>query len=230
LQRFDGAAVIQSVTAPTPESSLYNLIVEPSGTVWSFSYHSLLQFIPSKDQWVRRDLVEPGVLTPFIMARDGTIYALDNRGVIAYTGTQPLDGASALPQWHVVAPMQVSTSDRLVLAGDNQGGVWIGLYDKHELWHYQGGRLVLYRRRDQVVPLGATISTAFCPLQMYVDGQDRLWVGMLGLLVVDDGRGWQNIPLSVGMISKLTGGPDGRIWVIGEKGVGVYDPAADKQP
>jgi hypothetical protein len=126
--------------------------------------------------------------------------------------------------------MQISTSDRPVLAGDNQGGVWIGLCDQHELWHYQGGKLMLYRKRDELVSLGATISTVFCPKQLYVDARSRLWAGMMGLLVVNDGQGWRNIPLSVGMISKLTGGPDGRIWVIGDKGIGVYDPAADKQP
>jgi hypothetical protein len=31
-------------------------------------------------------------------------------------------------------------------------------------------------------------------------------------------------------IADMTTGPDGRMWLIGDRGIAVYDPAQDKQP
>ncbi len=45
---------------------------------------------------------------------------------------------------------------------------------------------------------------------------------------------WPALPLidppDVGTLRDETFGPDGRVWLVGDRGIAVYDPTKDKQP
>jgi len=64
-----------------------------------------------------------------------------------------------------------------------------------------------------------------------VDNQDQLWAEVGQALMINNGSAWRTITLPIAMTNrKLTSDPDGRIWIIGDEGVAVYNPAADKRP
>jgi streptogramin lyase len=230
LQQFDGSTLVQSITLPTDVRGMHILFVDPAGIVWNLSNCSRQQFNPSTNQWTGYDLVslhEPCDLTAPVMTSDGSFYALSSGGLIAYPRTSALAGETTAPPRRLVASIP-NLGDYPILVADKRGGVWIAACQQHALWHYQNGKLTLPSQSAEWQSLG--LADTFCPRQLYVDDQNRLWISVEGGLIMGDQQTFRHIPLSVGTISRLTSGPDGRIWVIGDKGVGVYDPKADKLP
>jgi ligand-binding sensor domain-containing protein len=102
---------------------------------------------------------------------------------------------------------------------DKQGGSWVASRETGELWHYANGK-------------EAALSQQFPPHGLSaLHATDQLWAvdrNTLALYVDDT---WRHIPTPMlGNISRLAGSPDGRIWLMGDRGIAVYDPAADRRP
>ena len=115
-------------------------------------------------------------------------------------------------------PVGAKGADRI--AADKQGGIWVASREKGGLWHYKSGRLTPYGQRFKEHSLQ----------QITVDSQNRLWAALSDTLHVYDGKTWRCIETPLRQIGELTNGPDGRIWIVGDIGIAVYNPAADKQP
>jgi ligand-binding sensor domain-containing protein len=76
-------------------------------------------------------------------------------------------------------------------------------------------------------------SPSSCPAayRWYFDSRSWLWIHDGVNLFRYNGQAWQSAHQpNVGPIQDMTTGPDGRVWVVGDRGVAVYDPMADKQP
>jgi len=222
LWRFGGPRA----TKPQPpgECPLYQLAVDRMGNVWSAAgVCGVPQFIPSTTggRWVRHDKLGKNYVFNIALSNDGTVYAIGMSGLFSYAGTvtQKAPGISA-PVWNLIMPPpnEQWRTETFAMAADNKDGVWIGASQAGVLWHCQAGQ---FEWSNQPFETGSL-------QQLYVDPQNRLWVGLRDELAVYDGKTWKRISTPVGTIRKLTGGPDGRIWVLGSDAIAVYDPAADK--
>lgn len=215
LFRLGGEAPPTPVPPPDPKCFLLRLTAG-AGSVWSASLNcGFLQFNVSSASWARHNL-GASYSEPVTFGADGTVYVLESGDLYAYAGTSSV-GASGEQEleWRLVAARNVD-----LMAADKQGGVWIASRNDGLLWYYKNG---------QVTQLGQQFD-ARALQQLTVDSRNRLWGAAGSVLSVYDGKSWLSTGTPMRQIRELTSGPDGRIWIVGEIGIAVYDPAADKLP
>jgi len=220
LWRFGGSVPMSPVKVPDPNCQIEHLQVDGTGNVWGTSaICGMWQFIPSakSGKWVHHN--PDGSISSIVLSTGGDLYATGDAGLFLFTGKalQGTSGNTGL-RWRWVNP---SPRGDHVIAADRHNGVWIGSPKTGALWHYQAGDWVSAGDVFQRSRLN----------YLYVDSRDQLWADVGQALMVYNGKTWHTITLPIAMTDRrLTGGPDGRIWIIGDEGVAVYDPAADRQP
>jgi ligand-binding sensor domain-containing protein len=214
LFRIGGATTFEPIQPPDPRCFMQFLAAD-SEFVWSSripqgdaSKCDLLQFVVPARAWAYHPIPN-GYLGQVVVGSDGTVYAL---------------GPEGLYRRVVVGPRSefrpVGAKGANLIVADKQGGIWVASREKGSLWHYKSGRLMPLGRQFQERSLR----------QITVDRQNRLWVALSDVLLFFNGKTWRRIATPLRQIRELTGGPDGRIWIVGDIGIAVYDPAADKQP
>jgi ligand-binding sensor domain-containing protein len=220
LWRFGGSITMSPMKVPDPTCQIEHLQVDGVGNVWGTSAHcGMWQFIPSANsgEWVHHN--PDGPISSIVLSTSGDLYAAGDAGLFLFpvTPSQGPTGKASLP-WHWVNP---SPRGNHVIAADQRNGVWIGSPKTGALWHYLGG---------DWIPVGDIFEKTRLNY-LYVDSRDQLWANIGQALMVNDSSTWHTITLPIAMTGrKLTSGSDGRIWIIGDEGVAVYNPAVDKWP
>jgi len=214
LFRIGGATTFEPVQPPDPRCFMQFLAAD-SGFVWSSripqgdaSKCDLLQFVVPARAWAYHPIPN-GYLGQVVVGSEGTVYALGPEGLYKRVIMGPRSE---------FRPVGAKGAD--LIAADKRGGIWVASREKGSLWHYKSGRLT---------PHGQQFTERSLQ-QITVDSQNRLWAALSDTLQVYDGKSWRRIATPLRQIRELTGGPDGRIWIVGDIGIAVYDPAAGKQP
>jgi len=244
LWRFDGSTSIPPATFPAPNCHLGDLAMDSVGSVWTAAGEcGLLQFTPSDGKWKQHRPTDSFYGTSIAAGIGGTVYALDRaiftdgyyeRAYEYIPGNTVSNLNQGAPEWHLLPFLSEGDFWRPLgkrIAADKRGGLWIGSYYTGRVWHYRNGQAT------SLIPPFVNRDVQ----QLYVDDQDRLWASIPSreggqtvdendVVAVYDDPTWRHISAPVGAIRKLTGSPDGRIWVIGSDAIAVYDPAADKKP
>lgn len=218
---------------PNQNCTVTTLQVDSNGNLWLPAYRcGIFEFNPTTSQWTQSypdtfvEAVSPSI--------NGTVYARGYNGLYWYTGTitvnDELAGYPVLrPQWRQILPKDSAVGQypfTFKLAADHKGGLWIGATEEGRLWYYKDGQL---EQMEQQFDKSALHT-------LHVDGQDWLWLVENDLLMVCQDctasrAHWRRIPLPIsGSVSKLTDGPDGRLWLIGHNLIAIYDPNAGLQP
>lgn len=244
LWRFGDSTSIQPVMFPVPNCFVSDLALDSIGNVWIAAGEcGLLQFTPSNGKWTQHRPTDSFFGNSIAVGPGGVVYALDQdifidgyyERLYEYTRSNTVSTLDrGAPEWHLLPFLSEGDSWRPLgkrIAADERGGLWIGSYYTGRVWHY---------RDKQVTSLTPPFVNRNVQ-QLYVDDQDRLWASIPSreggqtvdendVVAVYDDPTWRHIPALVGAIRKLSGSPDGRIWVIGSDAIAVYDPAADKLP
>lgn len=214
LFRIGGATAFEPVQPPDPRCFMQSLAAD-SEFVWcsrtpqsNASMCDLLQFVVSATAWAYHP-VPQGYLERVVIGSEGTIYALGPEGLYVRVVMGPRSE---------FRPIGAKGAELIV--ADKQGGVWVAARGTGKLWHYGKGRLTPSNGQFGLNELQ----------QIAVDIQNRLWAALNGALLVYDGKSWRSLATPMRQISELASGPDGRIWIVGDIGIAVYDPAADKLP
>jgi ligand-binding sensor domain-containing protein len=203
LFRIGSTVSVPPVKLPD-QCFVFDLAADASN-VWGWGGNcGILQFNLSSASWVRHDSAKSD-LGQVVIGSDGTVYTLEWDGLYAYAGSE----------WQRVLEINAS-----VIVPGRQSGVWIASRARDKLWYYKAG---------QVTPYGLQFDEHVMQ-SMAVDNQNRLWAVSGDVLSVFDGKNWRSVSTPMRQIRELVGGPDGRIWLVGDLGVAVYDPAKDKQP
>jgi ligand-binding sensor domain-containing protein len=231
---------------PITGTRLEHLMIDPAGNVWAITDGgSALQYRPDADQWIRHLLTKPAPLEAeldpiqqIVASADGTVYAVGLSGLGELTAAGDLITATAaltttaLPypahRHRALFPLDDALANRPDALRNSQsataphGGIWLAIIDQPDLWHYAKGRVTMLAH-----PLSGRDV-----LGLYIDQRGWLWeVGNGQQLAVYDGQNWRTIAMpDLGTVKRIAGAPDGRLWVVGERGVAVYDPKLDKRP
>jgi ligand-binding sensor domain-containing protein len=220
LWRFDGVSIASKVRLPESLCSAGYLVADPSGDVWVGSWKLWARFNPASGEWLEYAWPDQFSALNVTASSNGTIYALGRQGLYSHVVTSLTNVMDApVREWRLLAPLPTNVA-QYTLAVDKQGRVWIGSRELGELWRYQAGEFTWLGQQFEKGELR----------QLYVDQQGRLWSGLDDDLAIRNGKTWQRIATPAGVIRKITGSSDGRIWIVGDKGIAMYDPAADKQP
>lgn len=226
------------------DCNLDRLTLDRAGDVWTTTRCGVAwQYQPAASHWTRHALTKPAPfdaefdpIQRIVASADGTVYAVGLSGLgeltaagDVITATAALT-ATALPyptyRHRALFPSEDSPANRPGIlndsqsAADRQGGIWIAITGQPDLWHYANGQVSTLGH-----PLdGKSISG------LHVDGHGWLWeVGSDQQLAVYDGRAWRTITTpDLGSMRRITSDPDGRLWLVGDHGIAVYDPAKDK--
>jgi len=214
LFRVGSTTTLKPVQPPDPRCFMQFLAAD-SEFVWfsrrptsGASVCDLMQFVVSAQAWAYHP-VPKGYLGQVVIGSDGTVYGVGPEGLYRRVVIGPRSE---------FRPVGAKGANRI--AADKQGGIWVASREKGGLWHYKSGRLTPHGQQFKERSLQ----------QITVDSQNRLWAALSDTLHVYDGKTWQRIETPLRQIRELTSGPDGRIWIVGDIGIAVYDPAADKQP
>jgi streptogramin lyase len=215
---------------PDKNCGLSQLTVDSVGNVWStaLSCSTVLQYNLNLNRWIQYQLVTSDLasLHALTIGADGTPYLLSTSGV--YSHTVMLSGNLDLPltDWQPITTINQSLSQAVtmpdgLIAADRKRGLWIASITTGEVWNYTG---------DHITPFGQHIQPNTLT-NLYVDAADRLWLIGQDTLVMFDGRTWRNISApDVGYVSRITSSPDGRLGLIGQHGIAVYDLTRDATP
>ncbi|MBN2003129.1 MAG: hypothetical protein JXA21_07200 [Anaerolineae bacterium] len=186
-----------------------SLVVDTHNTVWvAASVCGVWQYLPTTETWIKRN---PGNLRQGLSAgADGAVYSIGEKRLNVYTGTT---------QSMIVSRVDIAVTPHLqAIAGDSHGGVWINEYNTSHVWYMRDGHQTQLEGAPEDV------------IGVIVDAQDRLWMYTQNSLVVYDGNKVTKIGAPLRGIFKISLGPDGRVWVISESGVAVYNPNAAGRP
>ncbi len=213
LWRFGGETVVPPVAAQFDGgcTTLSQLAVDPVGDVWAAAPGCgvILQYSVSTGEWIQHR--RGSWNTAVTVGADGKVYVSGSDGIYVHTTAS---------EWKQVVPAN-SESDA-AFAVDRSGGVWVVWLTTGELWYYLDGHGQLSGRRTK--PYALT--------QLHVDAQSRLWITDGETLSRYDGRDWRDmaLPRFGSIVQRMLEAPDGRIWLAGDEGVAVYDPAREAQP
>ena len=214
LFRIGGATTFEPVHPPDPRCFMQFLAAD-SEFVWSSripqgdaSKCDLLQFVVSARAWAYHPIPN-GYLGQVVAGSDGAVYAVGPEGLYKRVVMGPRSE---------FRPVGAKGAD--LIAANKRGGIWVASREKGDLWHYKSGKLTPYGHQFTERSLQ----------KITVDSQNRLWTALSDALLLYDGKTWRRIETPLRQIRELSSGPDGRIWIVGDIGIAVYDPAADKQP
>jgi len=212
LFRIGGTTAFEPVQPPDPRCFMQFLAAD-SKFVWfsrsptsGASVCDLMQFVVSAKAWAYHP-VPNGYLGQVVIGSDGTVYAVGPEGLYMRVIMGPRSE---------FRPVGAKGAD--LIAADKQGGIWVASREKGGLWYYKSGRLTPYGQQFKERSLQ----------QITADSQNRFWAALSDMLPVYDGKAWRRITTPLRQIRELTSGPDGRIWIVGDIGIAVYNPAMDK--
>ena len=224
--------------------------VDAQGNIWSVGYEcepepllrgaTVFRYNLKRDRLWTYQLFSPTSMQIFKLTLDvdGTPYILGPHGVYSHSIESADDLTPTLPAGQPLTPQQVITSwqpitainqfpdiaavlPHVLITADRNHGLWIAAPPTGEVWHYAAGQITSYG------PQGRT----GIMVDLHVDDADRLWLLSENTLVMFDGQTWHNIATpDIGFPGRVTSAPDGRIWLIGQSGLAVYDPTKDTQP
>ena len=203
--RLGGAVTSSPVELPDQRCYVERLVADANNVWGSRANCGVMQFNIASGSWSRHspggDNVELVALTT-----EGTVYATGRDGLYVYAG-----GA----EWR-----NVFKTDVTMLAADRQNGIWFVSNLRSQLWYYKDDQVTAHSQPFQKRVLQS----------LTVDSHSRLWASLGDKLQVYDGKNWRDVAPPMRQIRELASGPDGRIWIVGDLGVAVYDPAMDRQP
>lgn len=226
LWRFGG-----STTTPLTDSvplgeycRLIHLTVDRDGNVWSpLGVCGVAVFKPQIGQWV----LYPSNHDNDPLDYSGTVWGLfiDGAGVVYARGDSNqlhrfvalASSSGTLSQtWQPVA----QPSGQLVLGADAQDGQWTVDCRTGEVWRERAGSVTAFGKVFTALP-GSDCNYSY---RWYFDARSWLWVYDGVDLLHFNGQAWQSAQQpEVGYIQDMTTGPDGRVWIVGDRGVAVYD-------
>jgi len=208
LWRFRVGASPKMISAPDSAfercGDMLQLVVDREGGVWGAgSGCYLLQFIPSTGAWIRHTPDER--IDKILLGANDLLYAQGS------TGVWRLDSGG---DWsRVVESNELSYNS--TFAVDGAGRIWLHLWGTGELARYESG---------QRISLGACCRPYWMSA-MHIDDNDRLWLAADNRLTRYDEQRSMDIPVAFAdNLIEATGGPDGRLWVIGAASIAVLDP------
>jgi ligand-binding sensor domain-containing protein len=224
---------------PLPYNScgLSHPSVDASGNVWIITFgcdqapqdsSRVLQYNVNLKRWIHYQLYAPELDTirALTIGADGTPYILGTHGVYSHTTILTGNLEAPLTDWLPITTINQSLSRAVtapdgLIAADRKRGLWIASIVTGEVWHYTADHITSFGQHIQPDTLNS----------LHVDTADRLWLLGQNTLVMFDGRTWRNISApDIGYVSRITSSPDGRIWLIGQRGIAVYDPTRDATP
>jgi ligand-binding sensor domain-containing protein len=213
LFRLGGATTPEPVQPPDARCLMQSLAADLEFVWFSRSPTSgasvcdLMQWVISAQAWAYHP-VPKGYLVHAVVGSDRTVYALGPEGLYVRVVMGPRSE---------FRPVGAKGAD--LIAADKQGGVWVASRATGWIWHYANGKLTPHGQEFY----GDALQ------QLTVDSRNRLWAALNEALSVYD-NSWRSIATPLHQIRELTSGPDGRIWIVGDIGIAVYNPAASKQP
>ena len=226
LWRFGGSTTTP-LTGTVPLGAgcrLIHLTLDRDGNVWSpLGRCGVAVFRPQTGQWTLYPFEYKSIEDVFI-GGDNTVYTRDSTNRLSRFTTFTQSGGT-IPQtgqfFDVAQPY-----DQSVLGTDSQSGLWIINCRTGEVWREQAGSVMAFGK-----VFAASLSPCSASYRWYFDSRSGLWVYDGVNLFRYAGQAWQTMHQpNVGFIADMTTGPDGRVWIAGERGVAVYDPTQDKQP
>ena len=247
LWRFGGSTSMPLTgTVPLePYCRLIHLTVDWAGNVWApLGVCGAAVFRPEIKQWVHyaspyyhNHLDRSGGVGDIFIGGDGAVYAGGKySSLYRFVGF----GAARGPieqSWQLVRMVQ--QDELLALGGDAGHRQWSVNCQTGEVWREQTETTSEPNNSPTtfVTAFGKVFaestSDRYCAMayRWYFDSRSWLWVYDGVNLFRFDGQAWQpaNQP-KVGTVQDMTSGPDGRVWIVGERGVAIYDPALDHQP
>jgi ligand-binding sensor domain-containing protein len=229
LWRF-GGSTITPLTGTVPLGAgcrLTHLTVDRDGNVWSpLNGCGVAVFIPTTGEWILYPY-ENGddTIVDVFIGGDGVVYAGSHAQLYRFVASTP-SSSTTTQTWQNVGAMQ--PNQQIALGADAQGGLWTVNCSTGDVWREQAGSVTVF---DKVF-VESTALAPSCPAayRWYFDSRSWLWVyDGVNLFRYDD-RAWKPAHQpNVGHIQDMTAGPDGRVWLVGDRGVAVYDPTADEQ-
>jgi hypothetical protein len=234
LWRFGGSTTtpLTGTVSLDPYCRLIHLTADRDGNVWSpLGSCGVAVFTPQTSQWARyqsnpdndpRDY-SGGVGELFIDGA-GVVYARGYSNQLRRFAAFTSSSSSISPTGQF---FNVAQSDgQSVLGADAQNGLWTVDCRTGEVWRDQAGNVMAFGKvfAESLYPCPASY-------RWYFDSRSWLWVHDGVNLFRYDGQAWKTMyPPGVGFIADMTTGPDGRVWIVGERGIAVYDSAQDTQP
>ena len=225
IWRFGGAT-----TAPLTNSmplgefcQLTHLTVDRDGNVWSpLGRCGVTVFLPRTGEWIQYPFDDLGV-AEVISGGDGAVYVRDNSSHLYRHTNFDRSGEALAHAWDIVDSTQ--SVQQASLGADAQGGLWTVNCPTGEVWRTQASHITTFGK--------IFAPAAFClpTYRWYFDTRSWLWVYDGADLHRYDGQAWHTARQpDVGDIQDMTTGPDGRVWIVGDHGVAVYEPAIDELP
>ncbi len=187
-----------------PES----ILADVGGGLWSSSFNCALRGF-NGDVWDEYDSGSRG--DELFRGPDGVIYAVERNG---FGDIRRYDGE----HWEVLPFAGPSRYAQIVdLAAGQKDEVWVAFAEPPGLFVYYEGEWTQVLKEADVA-----ITT------LMIDSRGDLWAGYSEGLVRYDGKRWEHIESNfhLGVVQAIDRDRQGRIWVGGENGLSVYDPAS----
>lgn len=232
LWRFGGSTLTPLTgTVPLdPYCRLIHLTVDQDGNIWSpLGVCGVAVFTPQTGQWVlhpsnhyNNPLDYSGTVWELFIDGAGVVYARGDSHQLHRFVSLPSSSGTLSQTWQPVA----QPDWQLVLGADTQGGQWTIDCRTGEVWRERAGTITAFDKVFTALP-DSDCNYAY---RWYFDSHSWLWVYDGVNLFRYAGKAWRTMHQpEVGFIADMTTGPDGRVWIVGDRGIAVYDPAADKQ-
>jgi ligand-binding sensor domain-containing protein len=244
LWRFGGSTTTPLTgTVPLEDyCRLIHLTVDRAGNVWSpLGVCGVAVFKPQTGQWVLyasnryndpRDY--SGTVWNLFIDGAGVVYARgDSNRLSRFVPIIILSGTLS-QTWQPVA----QPDGQLVLGADAQNRQWTVDCRTGEVWREQtenvsapnGGSTKFVTAFGTVFAESTSSRLCAAAYRWHFDSRSWLWVYDGVNLFRYDGQAWRPAHQPrVGTVQDMTSGPDGRVWIVGDRGVAVYDPKG-KQP
>jgi ligand-binding sensor domain-containing protein len=223
LWRFGGSSITPPIAAPRdPHCGLAHLTTDREGNVWTPSGSGACVFVPAANQWIDYPLnVENMGIDDILIGGDGVIYArASNDQLLKFTGALSQSTKTVSSTWQFIEGN--IRDERIALGTDAQGGLWTMTTQTRDVWREHAGTETAF---------GRIIPGNLWPEYWYFDSRSWVWLYDYADLLLYNGQTWQPARQpDVGPIRDMASDPDGRVWLVGDHGVAVYDPSHAATP
>jgi ligand-binding sensor domain-containing protein len=156
-----------------------------------------------------------------LIGGDDVIYGKTSFGqLLKFTGTLSSATGTIPAAWQSIEGG--IRDERSAFGTDRQGGLWTITNITREIWREHAGSEKAFGR---FIPINSSIA------YWYFDSHSRLWLFDYQDLWLYDGQTWRLAQQpDIGFVRDMASDPAGRVWVAGDRGIAVYDPALESQP